>query len=270
MDKEQKLKAQQVREEGLKQGGLRPADIVDAFQDDVDGLLPVYKLDNDIKIKVPAWGAPTNVPAGAKEILTLELRYWADTEYVQLSQETFTEWPISEPFPLERTIDKRHFAGREGRFSFRYGVKPWNDSNIGYAADQPITIDRTPIQGQQLSAVEDPGPIDESVLIPEGGVVLTIPDFVEDKKEFVQIAVVWAFSPPPADRPLIPNFTILLPADRKVKVDRAIIEALPSGDHYVVYELFDKAGNRSRPSHVRTVKVTLEGPPSQHRSADHE
>lgn len=262
MNKDQKLKAQQVRDDYLKQRaqrheqeGLKPADIVDAFPGDADGLLPLSVLGSAIKLKIPAWApAPPNPEP---EVLVYEWKHEAEEKYTPLWREEFPT-PINVPFPLERVIDAKYFTGREGRFSFRYGVRPWNDNDIVFAADQPITIDRTPIYDpDDPPAVEDPGPVNDSVLVGAGGVVLTIPDFVEEKKDFVRIAVVWAFTPPPADLPIIPNFVIPLPADRKVLVDRAIIEALPSGDHHVAYELFDKAGNRSRASRLRTIKVAL-------------
>lgn len=262
MDEDQKLKSQRVRDDYLKrraqrraQDGLGPVEVVDAIAGDADGLMPVAKLTSDIALKVPGWGA--DGPPGAKEILRLEWRYETDADYVGLGEESIT-LPVTEPFPIARAIEHRHFDGREGRFDFRYGVKGWNDNVMIYSEAQPITLDRTPIYDQQdPPAVEDPGPVNDDVLNVAGGVVLTIPDFVEEKKEFVKVAVAWAFKPPPADQPIVPDLTVILPDDRKVLIERRIIEALPSGDHYVTYELFDKAGNRSRPARVRTVKVAL-------------
>lgn len=265
MNKDQKLSSQQVRDDYLKlraqrraPDSLGPVVVVDAIPGDADGLMPIATLNSDIALKVPDWGTPAGPLPGAVEELRLEWRYEDEPDYVELWFESWTEFPITEPFPLVRAIGRDFFDGREGRFSFRYGVKGWNDLEMSYSEVQPITIDRTPVYGQQdPPAVEDPGPVNDTVLDAAGGVVLTIPDFIEEKKEFVTIAVVWASKPPPANEPIHPDLTVVLPADRKVLVPRSVIEALTSGDHYVAYELFDKAGNRSRPSSVRTIKVAL-------------
>lgn len=267
MDKEQKRKARQVREDYLRSRSprdeMQPADIVDVIAGDPDGLLPVAVLANDLKIRIPLWEPAPPVP-NAEEWLILEWRLKTQTEYSELSKEIFSPLPITEPFPLDRVIKRQHFNGLEGTFDFRYGVKLWSGPRIDYSLPQPITIDRTPIYGQtDPPAVVDPGPVTDAVLNADGGVWLEVPDFVEDKKDAVRIAVVWAFSPPPAEQPIVPDFIVDLPANRRVKVDRGIIERLPSGDHYVAYELYDKAGNRSRPSRLRAVKVALGPLPEQ-------
>lgn len=267
MDMERKRRARQIREDYLRsrspQAELQPAQIVDAIAGDPDGLLPVAALANDLQIRIPGWEPAPPVP-GYEEWLILEWKPATQGDYIELSKEVFSQLPITEPAPLQRVIERRHFTGLEGTFDFRYGVKIWSDSSPKYSGPQPVTIDRTPIYDQQdPPAVLDPGPVNDEVLNADGGVWLEVPDFVEDKKDAVRIAVVWAFSPPPAEQPIIPDFVVDLPLDRRVKVDRQIIERLPSGDHYVAYELYDKAGNRSRPSRLRAVKVALGRLPEQ-------
>ncbi|MEE5118675.1 hypothetical protein V2K50_02325 [Pseudomonas alliivorans] len=257
------LHARQVRERYIRQQRelnsyrsmqLLPVTVVDAFSGDADGLLPITALKGNLAIKVEDW-RQTNPPPGALEELHFEWRPDGSSEYIGLLSESFTT-PITETFPLDRFIEQRHFLRSEGLFHFRYGVKGWNSANIEYSLDQPITVDRTPPYGpDDPPAIDDPGSVNDAVLDADNGVFVTVPDFVEDKKAFVTIAIVWSDKVPPPDQPIVPDVSQLLPADRRVLVARNLVERYPSGDHYVAYELFDKAGNRSRPSRVRTVAV---------------
>ena len=257
------LHARQVRERYIRQQRelnghrsmqLPPVVVVDALNGDADGLLPITALTGNLAIKVADW-RQTAPPPNVVDDLHLEWRPDGVNEYIKLSIESFTA-PITEAFPLDRFIEQRHFTRSEGLFHFRYGVKGWNSGIIEYSQDQPITVDRTPPYGpDDPPAVDDPGPVNDTILDADAGVFVTVPDFVEDKKEFVTVALVWSDKVPPADQPIVPDVFHLLPADRKVLVPRALVERYPSGDHYVAYELFDKAGNRSRPSRVRTVAV---------------
>ncbi|RMT79194.1 hypothetical protein [Pseudomonas viridiflava] len=233
---------------------LVPATVVEAMAGDADGLLPITALANDLAITVPDWRL-TSPPPGFTEELHLEWRPEGANTYVKLSTETLTT-PIKEEFPLPRVIERKHFLQTEGTFQFRYGVKLWSSGEVEYSQDQPITVDRTPPYGPvDPPAVEDPGPINDAALDAQGGVFVTVPDFEEEKKEFVKVVVLWSNTIPPADQPIIPDVEMLLPADRRVLIPRELVERYASGDHYVAYELFDKAGNRSRPSRVRTVAV---------------
>lgn len=257
------LHARQVREHYIRQQRelnsyrslqLQPVNVVDAISGDADGLLPISALTGNLAIKVADW-RQTTPPPGVLEELQLEWRPDGASAYIVLSTEPFIA-PISEAFPLDRFIEQRHFMRSEGLFHFRYGVKGWNSDQIEYSLDQPITVDRTPPYGRDdPPAIDDPGSVTDAVLDTDNGVFVTVPDFVEDKKDYVRIAIVWSDTVPPPDQPIVPDVLQLLPADRKVLVPRAMVERYLSGDHYVAYELFDKAGNRSRPSRVRTVAV---------------
>jgi len=257
------LHARQVREHYIRQQRelnsyrsmqLPPVTVVDAIAGDADGLLPITALTGNLAIKVADW-RQTTPPLGATEELQLEWRPDGASEYIVLSTEPFIA-PIGEAFPLDRFIELKHFMRSEGLFHFRYGVKGWNSDQIEYSLDQPITVDRTPPYGPyDPPAIDDPGSVTDAVLDTDNGVFVTVPDFVEDKKDYVRIAIVWSDTVPPADQPIVPDVLQLLPVDRKVLVSRDLVKRYPSGDHYVAYELFDKAGNRSRPSRVRTVAV---------------
>lgn len=257
------LHARQVRERYIRQQRelnsqrtmqLPPVTVVAAISGDADGLLPIAELTKSLAIKVEDWRQTTPPPFGVED-LHLEWRPDGTSDYIKLSSESFTG-TITETFPLDRSIEQQHFIGREGLFHFRYGVKGWNSAVIEYSQDQPITVDRTPPYGSDDPlAIEDPGPVNDTVLDADKGVFVTVPDFVENKKESVTVALVWSDKVPPPDQPIVPDVSHLLPADRRVLVPRALVDRYLSGDHYVAYELFDKAGNRSRPSRVRTVAV---------------
>lgn len=260
---EKKRKAQQVRQDYLKQRAQRHSgradlgvpEVVDAILGDPDGLLPVSALANDIKIKIPDWSV--GGPEGWTERLVFQWETKQETTPTTLLEENFT-LPILEPFPLERTIEKKCFEGREGVFEFQYGVKLWNDSTIVFSKPIPITFDRTPPYGtNNPPAVDDPGLITDDLLKVNDGVEVTIPDFVEDKKEFVRILLGWSDKVPPANTPIVADVNMLLPADRKILVPKSVVEKFPSGNHYIAYMLLDKAGNPSRLSSVRTVPVAL-------------
>lgn len=262
LNDDRKLKARQVREAHLQQRAQRragraelaPPVIVDAIAGDQDGLLPVDKLTAPIAIRVPDWRTGTP-PPGFRDQLVLEWKMTTDNDYVRLLSEDLVH-PITEAFPLERAIPLNALTGREGQFDFRYGVKAFNDSQMVFPLPVPVTLDRTPPYGVGTPpAVEDIGRVTETELA--AGIKVTIPDFQEDKKEFVTILLVWTIKPPPANTPLVPDITDLLPANREISVPRTVIDKFPSGDHYIAYELVDKAGNRSRTSSIRTVPVVL-------------
>jgi hypothetical protein len=261
---EKKLKAQQVRRNWFKQRAERNAGkavigvptIVDAIPGDADGLMPVTRLEDDLKIQIPDW-REGNPPPFGEEQLVFEWRF-GNEAYTELSDEKFP-LPISDTFPLDRVIEKHFFTGREGTFSFRYGVKAWSDTSLVFSAPVPITLDRTPPYGNAEPPAIEPLtlPITDASMAADGGVFVTIPDFVEDKKEFVLVVIGWLDHVPLPDEPLVADVTELLPTDRKILVPRDAVERYASGDHYVAYVLFDKAKNKSRLSFPYTVPVAL-------------
>ena len=261
--KYQPLRAQKVRDDYAKQKRvlnrnadlpLLPVTVINAIDGDADGLLPVSALASDLAITIADW-RQTAPPPGFTEDIHLEWRPDNVSEFISISIETLST-PIMEPFPLQRAIEQRHFAQLEGLLHFRYGVKPWNDNEVQYATPQPITLDRIPPYGnEEPLAMEDPGQVNDASLDADGGVIVTVPDFVESKKDFVKVAIIWSDKIPPVDQAIIPDIFELLPANRQMLISRDLVERYASGDHYVAYELFDKAGNRSRVSRVRTVPI---------------
>ncbi|MCQ9423207.1 hypothetical protein NRB16_06660 [Pseudomonas sp. LJDD11] len=258
MDTEQKRNARKTRENYLRNRPLLElgvARIVDAIAGDPDGLMPVAKLGEAIQLELSNW-MDTIPPPGSTYGLRLWWRAEGELDPVLLHEETLRA-PVQ--FPLKEQILEEFFRGREGRFTFWYSVRNWNDTQFTDAPQQFITLDRTPIWGQDdPPAVEDPGPVNEAVLAADGGVWLVVPAFEEEKKDSVRVSVVWTNAVPDPDQPISPSIVELLPAQtRRVLMPRSVIDALGSGDHFVAYELYDKAGNRSRVSRVRPVQVAL-------------
>ncbi|MCO8167958.1 hypothetical protein NJC40_09245 [Pseudomonas sp. 21LCFQ02] len=258
MDTEQKRNARKTRENYLRNRPLLELDvahIVDAITGDPDGLMPVAKLGEAIQLELSNW-MDTIPPPGRSYGLRLWWRAEGELDPVLLHEEILSA-PVQ--FPVKEQILEAHFRGREGRFTFWYSVRNWNDTQFTDAPQQFITLDRTPIWGQDdPPAVEDPGPVNEAVLAADGGVWLTVPAFEEAKKDSVRVSLVWTNTVPDPDQPISPSIVELLPEQtRRVLMPRNVIDALGSGDHYVAYELYDKAGNRSRVSRVRPVQVVL-------------
>lgn len=246
--------------EGL---ALQPPTVVDAIPGDADGLIPESKIHAPLKIDIPEW--PDRPEAGLPFFNKLYL------DWKPASSSTFLEFHSedvpdvgslpSDQFPLNREIPLSVFENYEGTFLIRYRVKEWNAATETPSPSKPITIDRTgPIRP------DVPGPIivsepliTSAILDRDGGVWCEIPDFIEDKKDFVTVAVAWMDKLPPADPdPADLAYQGTLPTDRKILVPKTKVTPLGSNIHYVVYFLFDKAGNRSDMSYpVVEVMVAL-------------
>lgn len=230
MDPNRKQSAEQARQAYIRQraernGGrneLALAEFPDVIDGDADGLLPVTALSAPIKVNVPDWRI-NNPPPDYSDELVLEWRLPGDPAYSRLWSQEFTH-PISDAFPLQLSIDPRYFNGREGTFQFRYCVRSWNSNQFDYSPDQPVTLDRTPPYGSEdpLPVAPIP-PVFDTLLDAEGGVWLSVPEFVEDKREFVMVAVVWSDTVPPADQPIEPDILQALALDNQVLDRKSVV-----------------------------------------------
>lgn len=229
-----------------------PPIVVDAFADDADGLVPITKINAPLKIKIPEWPdrpAPAPIGPPRKNILYLDWKPTSSPEFLQFHWEDVPDTTALPPFGfLDREIPLSVFENYEGTFQLRYRVKAWNSHDETDSSPTPITIDRT---GPLRPDYPKPITVHESlittaILDRDGGVKCEIPDFAEDKKEFVTVAVAWGDKPPPAEiDPGELAYLGSLPADRQILVPKELVTPLGSNIHYVVYFLFDKAGNRS-------------------------
>ncbi|VVO73066.1 hypothetical protein PS862_01435 [Pseudomonas fluorescens] len=237
--------------------------IVDAIPGDADGLMPIDKINAALEVEIPLWSDRPPTPGlGLKDILVLEYSHSGLPGYVPigspediLDQDAFPD----SNFPLERKIPLDVISSFEGTLKFRYTVTSWNGSTRN--AESPVTIDRTgPIRpGTPVAIDVVESLITDAVLTRDKGVKCIVPDFVEDKKDFVKIAVGWMADLPEdeADFPELVAFFDLLPASREILVPEKFVTDIGSRTQYVVYFLYDKAGNRSEMSLPKSVQVAL-------------
>nr|WP_180206632.1 hypothetical protein [Pseudomonas sp. SbOxS1]NYU06891.1 hypothetical protein [Pseudomonas sp. SbOxS1] len=268
--KEQRLTAQQVRDNyrlkfGRVADPLLKAVIVDAIPGDVDGLMPIEKIGTALKVLIPLWTDRTEFD-GFPDKLVLEYYHSGLPDFIPLGPEEDIDYTVPDgDFPLPREIPLDIFRSFEGTLQFRYRVTSWN-SDQRQAPETPITIDRTgPIRPESPKAIDIVKPlITDKVLADDGGVKCVVPDFVENKKDFVKVAVGW-MSTLPEDESEFPDlvaFFDLLPSTREILVPARFIINIGSNTHYVVYFLYDKAFNRSEMSLPRSVQVALGELPS--------
>lgn len=259
------LTAEQVRIDYRKQFSrvnLVPPDIIDAFPGDADGLMPKIYISAAIKVEIPEWpDRLADQPSDPQDTLYLEWLPSSSADYLPVRPSESIPGSVTLPssnFPLKREIPLTIFNSYEGTFQFRYRLKMWNNDEVHASA--PITIDRTgPLWPAVPLAMIVPSLITTETLDQDNGVICQIPDFAEEKKDFVRVAVAWMDTIPEdeSDFPELVAFWDVLPADRKVLVPKRFVTNIGSKTHYVVYFLYDKAGNRSEMSLPKPVLVAL-------------
>ena len=270
---EGKLTAEEVRVNYRKKffaaDPLDPPKIVDAIPGDADGLMPIAKIGADLKVEIPLWPNRPELPGfDLKDILVLEYSHSGMPSYVPIgSPEEIidkVDFPDSN-FPLKRSIPLSVISNFEGTLKFRYAVTSWNGASVSYG-ESPVTIDRTgPLRPGVPKAIDVNEPlITDAVLANDKGVKCVVPDFVEDKKEFVKVAVGWMADMPEdeTDFPELVAYFDLLPPSREILVPSKFVTDIGSRIQYVVYFLLDKAGNRSEMSLPKGVQVALGTLPS--------
>ncbi|WP_338496438.1 hypothetical protein V5F23_20945 [Pseudomonas sp. WP18] len=271
--------AEQVRANYRKQlfkGGetleFRAPIVVDAIPGDADGLIPISKIDAPLQIKIPEWPNRPDPGLPFFNKLYLDWKPASSSEFLEFHSEDVPDSGAlpSDQFPLDRQIPLTIFESYEGTFQLRYRVKEWNSSTETLSFTAPITIDRTgPIRPDvpERIIILPQQPITTAILDQDGGVRCEIPDFTEDKKEFVTVAVAWLDKPPTSDMdPADLAYLGLLPPTRQILVPKDIVTRLGSKLHYVVYFLFDKAGNRSDMPFPVEVVVALGNLPTNLRA----
>lgn len=241
--------------------------VEDSIPGDPDGLMPVTKIDAPLKIGIPLWPDRPQPGNHFTNKLYIDWKPAYSDEFLQFHYEEVpgVDTLPDDQFPLERVIPLEIFENYEGTFLLRYRLKHWNTGDETPSAEQPITIDRT---GPIRPGIPDPIIVLEplittAILNRDGGVKCVIPDFVEDKKDFVTVAVAWMDIPPTAEMdPADLAYLGRLPDTREILVPERIVTPLGSNYHYVVYFLFDKAGNRSDMPFPVQVPVALGNLPS--------
>lgn len=270
-DKSNWLVGQRVRAEyrrwlflrrGLNQQLTVPT-ILDQIPGDADGLMHINKINAPLRVSIPLW--PDRPPiSGMSNALYLDWRpATPGAEFEQFAREdvpSIVELPDSD-FPLQREIPLNVFDHFEGKFEFRYRVENWNAPTITDSVAAPVTIDRTgPVRpGIPQALISTDGDlITTASLDSHGGIRCEIPDFTEDKKESVIVAVALMDEiPDPLPAPGELAFLGVLPTDRIILIPKDKVIALGSKEQYIAYVLFDKAGNRSDLPLPTKVQVAL-------------
>ncbi|MCW8274994.1 hypothetical protein IMF27_04180 [Pseudomonas sp. PCH199] len=247
---------------------LNKPTIRDQIPGDEDGLMPKVELDKQesIKLLIPLW--PDRPDAGLPPVffntLTLEWRNPADVkpEYKVFHTEQ-VPGPDTLPdanFPLTRELPFSDYHTIEGKIEVRYRVSGWNAPVETESDHSPITLDRIgPIRpGVPEKIIVNEPLITTAILEAVGGIACLIPDFDEEKKGFVTLAVALLDKPPTGE--LDPDelaYLGPLPLTRAILIPKALVYGMGSMLMYIVYFLFDKAGNRSDMPFPTEVQVAL-------------
>ena len=264
------LKAEQVRkhyrESQFVAVDLVAPELMDQIPGDADGLMPHDKITAPLAIQVPLYSDRHRL---LPNVLKVEWLPSSSAEYLLVFEEEIpgTNLLPDDQFPLQKELPLSLFENYEGKFQFRYRVSNWNDHQVGRESPPvPVTIDRIgPIRPATPEAIAGvPVLVTSDILTRDGGLKCQIPDFTEDKKESVRVVVGLMDKPPEsaAEFPALVVFDELLPATRDILIPANYINAIGSKLQYLVYYLYDKAGNRSERSYDRSVQVALGELPS--------
>ncbi|POA17607.1 hypothetical protein C1886_21150 [Pseudomonas sp. FW300-N1A1] len=263
-------KAEQVRkhyrESRFVAVDLRPPALVDGIPGDADGLMPHDKVSAPLEIEIPLF---SDRHGFVPNLLTVEWLPASSSEYLLVFEED-VPGSVTLPddqFPLRRQLPLSLFQNYEGKFEFHYRVRNWNDHTIERESPPaPVTIDRIgPVRPATPEAIVGvPALVTSDILTRDGGVKCEIPDFTEDKKEFVRVVVGLMDKPPEsaAEFPALVVIDELLDPSRQILIPERFITAIGSKLQYLVYYLYDKAGNRSERSYDRSIQVALGELPS--------
>lgn len=239
--------------------------VVHAIPDDPDGLLPEDKAHFPIRIDIDAFALepPGGSPIEFKSYLTLEWKRESEVDFypvhdvVELSNKVPVQWP------LELSIETRHFPIPEDKFIFRYSVIPWS-TNEETSEEVPIRIDKVAPYADKPDPQDNPPAIrftsayiTDDTLASEDGVECLIEDFADPDRDRIKVAVGWGAAPPDPGEVIIPAFYGPLPDDGKITIPRSYLDNLKSGTYYVTYTLIDPAGNISKLSRVNSISVAL-------------
>ncbi|NBA97391.1 hypothetical protein [Pseudomonas sp. R5(2019)] len=227
------------------------------------GLVPVSALGADLELGGIRW--ENWAPHEESDTLEIEWRLLGATDWTPVSDPESIDGSAAGPaFPLTRFIPRSAFeAFKEQKFEVRFTVTDFllQQYNSGIAK---LHIDNAPIwDGSDFPpAIILPHPvITDSVLTAERGVIVEIPDFVDEYKTTAKVLVAW-LKDIPDTMPPSGNIFEVVPVDRKVTISATDIQALGSGKHCVVYILVDAAGNPSAMSYPRNIQVALGALPS--------
>ncbi|MDO7928756.1 hypothetical protein Q6A51_18375 [Pseudomonas sp. KFB-139] len=224
------------------------------------GLLRVKDLVGDLDVQIPYWHLPIVSTGYVDVVLTLTN---SEDYIIYVNSKRFMGPLDATDFPLEKNIPHDNIP-HEGVFTIAYEIFT-NEGTNNSSSPLTITIDRTPPYFNPDPALAFP----TALIVPAdfitdetfaGGVtefVCTLPDYPGITDED-QVVVYWGPGMP--DSPNAPNPAfgpVVIPADRKIPIQKSFIEDKVNGPTLVVYWLTDKAGNVSAVSQITVVDVQL-------------
>ncbi len=228
--------------------------------DPVDGTLLRDTLHEPLQVDIPVF---RHLPEEGDYVdIWVQLSSEGDIEenYHDISAGMTFAGPMeSGDFPLQITADNKKLPAN-GNVWLRYRMR----NAVGQPEESvsvPLICDSTPPWGldiQPAAPLLPATPIDDAYLATHGDLLGTLPAFNDQEpgKDLYKIYYFnhWPdehddYTTPAHEGPLNANRDILLPKD--------LIETHSDGQYYVVYYLFDKAGNKSRLSLASTIHVTL-------------
>ena len=236
---------------------LHQEDVADPNDGTIQGAIVVSQ--DGLRIRIPAW---TNLPLpGEKQTIQLSAApgHDEDSAEYELAEHLEVTGPMDEShFPVDVVLPPQ-FLTPDGPLLVRYQVVLWNGS-VTDSRGLKLVADGTPPWGQAFP--------DEAVVPAEDitdayfennptGVKWTLPAYPEFQQG--DRGFYWWVNALPEDVENLPpsgTFNVTQPP-MDLEVPKAHVDATGDGGCYLVYLLIDKAGNQSRPSEYKRLKVAL-------------
>lgn len=252
----------QLRDEGKL---APPAPTVEGVIPGFNGLLPVEKLQESLKVIVPEWQPGSGWIPGDSESVTVNLKDLSGG--VRYSGVTPFTLPLTPPTVTVEIPDDRIPA--QGTFTVDYQVTAWNGNPGEVSETFQIIIDRQPPYynpGHPATPAAITHPVDvvtDKYLTDNADeVVCELPDYPADRAPGDQVSVYLGLEIPDSINVTPVVGPIDVPADLKIHISGDEFRARPDGKHYVLYWLNDKAGNFSDISEPDSLELQLGPMPS--------
>lgn len=225
-----------------------------AISGDPGGLVPADLLGSPLEVEIPAWD--NRAPENSSDKVLLEWARKDSLTFLALGIVDIDGPTDDSFFPMKMHIAVDDFL--EGPLQLRYQVRGWTDG-ISVSQITPVTLDTTPPYGNanpKAMLLPDVPVTDEYLDENQGALVSAIPAY-QDERPGDRAAVYMLKDVPEDPGALEPLFVITLEDSREVRFSQALLQQLGDGDWYPIYVLIDKAGNISRLSDYKVVRVAL-------------
>lgn len=229
--------------------------------DPADGTLLRATLQAPLEVHIPVLFELPQTDEESFDLWVQLSRHGDDAEkYRDISVGKTFKGPMeSGEFPLSIEADHRELPA-DGKIWLRYRITDvYGDPQISESLS--LICDSTPPWGSEVkpdAPLLPATPIDDAYLATHGGLIGTLPAFVDQEpdKDYYKIYY-FDHWPNEEDDYTSPAHEGPLNADRDISLPKDLIELHSDGEYYIVYYLFDKAGNKSRLSYPATINVIL-------------